>query len=265
MSTHLERCIRAYVAEGSGLEPSRVRPGNTAFPRGEDPFATLLLVSDRRRGSPHYHQLHDGAGLASGTLTVHPRRATYSLQFYREGADDLANAFDYFADSEMGLLQARTSFGSANGRVREIHVINGGSGYDENSPPSVSFRGRYGEGSGATATATVSNGAVTGISLDSLGQEYVDLISDDGTVSGVTIADPPSGETATAGATGFGFEVVQPLTVNRLDQILGDKFEERAQIDLSIDYSEWDVQDTGRIDSNECVLIDAVSGERLTG
>ena len=50
-----------------------------------------------------------------------------------------------------------------------------------------------------------------------------------------------------------GFEVVQepPLTDERLDEILGDDFEERVLINMPIDYIHVTTQDTGTIDQIE--------------
>ena len=244
MSAHLERCIRAYVAQGSGLDFDHVMPGNAKDEwRWKSPYATLLLQNDQRRSYPEHRGLCNTAGIFTGTLQVEPRRATYSLQFYRDGAVDLAERFDRWAQSEIGLIQAQTSFASGGGAIRHIRVIQGGSGYDPDNPPAVTIRGRYNAGSGATATTSVVGGAVSGIALDTPGKDYIDLIGDDGTGSGITIADPPSGETATASAIGWGHAVVFPLQIRRLDLILGDAFEERTQIDLSVDYTHWNTDD----------------------
>lgn len=51
--------------------------------------------------------------------------------------------------------------------IISIKVDKGGSGYDDANPPVVNITG--GSGSGASATATVSGGAVTGITLDNPG------------------------------------------------------------------------------------------------
>ena len=50
-----------------------------------------------------------------------------------------------------------------------------------------------------------------------------------------------------------GFEVVQqpPLTDERLDDILGDDFEERVLINMPVDYIHVAMQDTGLIDQIE--------------
>ena len=53
-----------------------------------------------------------------------------------------------------------------------------------------------------------------------------------------------------------GFRVVQtpPLSVQRLDEITGDAFEERAVINLPIDYAHISDQPTGQIDAFICYV-----------
>ena len=68
-----------------------------------------------------------------------------------------------------------------NGFVIYADVENGGSGYDDDNPPIVTIMG---DGSGATATATVENGVVTEIIIDIPGTQY--------TEGDIVIAPPPS-------------------------------------------------------------------------
>ena len=68
-----------------------------------------------------------------------------------------------------------------NGFVIYADIENGGSGYDDDNPPLVTITG---DGSGATATATVENGAITGIVIDDTGNNY--------TEGDIAIAPPPA-------------------------------------------------------------------------
>ncbi|MFL2842803.1 MAG: lectin-like protein [Coraliomargaritaceae bacterium] len=68
-----------------------------------------------------------------------------------------------------------------NGFVIYADLENGGSGYDDDNPPLVTITG---DGSGATATATVENGVVTEIIIDIPGTQY--------TEGDIVIAPPPS-------------------------------------------------------------------------
>ena len=235
MGLALERAVRWFVAEGCGLAMNRVTQGNAQGPRPKDPYASLLLMTDLRRGYPVRRQLPNGQ-----TADLIYRRAEYSLQFYRKGAVDLAERFDAWAMSENGLTYAEGAF--ADGKLEHVRVYSGGSGYT--SPPSVEFSGAG--GSGAVATASVVRGAVAGVVLTARGEGYIDT---------PMIEFVGDGTGATASARGYGFRVFFPLTVTRLDNIVGDGFEERALINLPIDYATWDIQDTGEIDTVECTVI----------
>jgi hypothetical protein len=68
-----------------------------------------------------------------------------------------------------------------NGFVIFADIENGGSGYDDDNPPLVTITG---DGSGATATATVEGGIITGIALPNAGNNY--------TEGDITIAPPPA-------------------------------------------------------------------------
>jgi hypothetical protein len=68
-----------------------------------------------------------------------------------------------------------------NGFVIFADIENGGSGYDDDNPPLVTI---IGDGTGATATATVENGVITGIEIDDTGNNY--------TEGDIAIAPPPA-------------------------------------------------------------------------
>jgi hypothetical protein len=76
-----------------------------------------------------------------------------------------------------------------NGFVIFADIENGGSGYDDDNPPLVTITG---DGSGATATATVEGGVITGIAITGSGLNY--------TEGDIIIAPPPA-----------------PFTVDKLD------------------------------------------------
>ena len=253
MSQQLDRSIRAYVASvPGGLDMNLVKPGNAKGQRPKTPYATLLPGADIRTGAPQYRQTVNATGNAAGTWTETPYRRNYSLQFYRDGALDLANRFERWASSEGGLIAADTACASYNGSIRRIFVREGGAYL---AAPLVSITGAG--GAGATAEAELAPGTgrrpVQGIGLTAFGSDYVNPT--------VTLI-PTAGDTdGSATAIGWGFHVEHPLTVRRLDTILGDAFEERAQIDLPILYTTLDAQDTGGIDGWACEVVDGGSGE----
>ena len=250
MSQQLDRSIRAYVARGTGLD--KVMPGNAKGPRPKSTYATLLAASDIRTGAPQYRQTVNAIGNAAGTWTETPYRRNYSLQFYRDGALDLANAFERWASSEGGLIAADTACASYNGSIRRIFVREGGAYL---AAPLVTITD--GAGRDATAISTLAPGTgrrpIQGIGLTNAGSDYVNP-----TVDIVQTAGDTNGS---ATAIGWGFHVEHPLTVRRLDDILGDAFEERAQINLPILYTTLDAQDTGGIDGWACEVVDGGSGE----
>ena len=238
MSQVLERAVRAYVAEGSkDLDSHIVIPGNSKGPRPTMPYASVLLINDIRKSYPIRKQLTHGQ-----TIDLIYRRATFSVSWYRKDAVELAEAFDTWAMSENGLTQAETAF--ADGRINHLHLLRGGSGYT--SDPDVSFSGVG--GGGATAVASVVRGAVAGLALTNFGEGYV--------MQPRLTFQGGGGSGAEATAQGAGFRIVFPLTIRRLDEIVGDAFEERVQMDLGIDYATIKPQGTGEIDAVECDLTD---------
>ena len=101
MSVALERAIRAYVARGTSLPYSNVIRSEDNKPRPKDRYATLLLINDVRQGYPQRIRLANGE-----MRSWNHRTATYSLQFYRTGANETALAFCDYAESENGLVDA---------------------------------------------------------------------------------------------------------------------------------------------------------------
>ena len=104
---------------------------------------------------------------------------------YDEGeafTDALNGVYDYgedFVDSiGNGFYDYAESFTDA---LNGVYDAGGGSGYDDNNPPTVTITG---DGTGATATATVENGIIRGITITDPGIGY--------TEGGIIIAPPPA-------------------------------------------------------------------------
>ena len=210
MGQALEQAVRLFVAEGCGIKLEQAFLGNTGIQRPKDTPVTLLLIRDVRRGYPIRRQIPDGEIGAGMVTDMTYRRAEFSLQFYRKGAADLAEKFDAWAMSPKGLMQAETAF--PDGHLARVRVYSGGSGYT--SAPAVEFANRgQNKGSGAAATASVVGGAVAGVVLTARGERFEDTPE----ITFVGGGNPT--EDAAASAYGYGFSVLFPLEIQRLDDI----------------------------------------------
>ena len=99
VATHLnERYVRAFVARGSGLPPARVIRAQRNAPVPALPFATVVLVSDLADGEIMAHGVEDAVS------QWQYKTATYSVQFFREGASEYAARLCLWAESDDGLL-----------------------------------------------------------------------------------------------------------------------------------------------------------------
>ena len=86
MPEALDRAVRFFVAEGSGLKREQVFEGDEdKLPRPPEPYATLLPGVNQRMGYPITYYYPE----TETTAQMVYRRQFYSLQFYRKGA--LAN------------------------------------------------------------------------------------------------------------------------------------------------------------------------------
>ena len=102
----IENSLRWWIALGSGLESRYVRRGDTiSIPAPNAPYATLLLISSSQPGKPVQRRVLDGAGDIEET-TQALIRARYSLQWYRDGAPDMASRFRVWAYSSRGRYAA---------------------------------------------------------------------------------------------------------------------------------------------------------------
>ena len=114
----LDRGVRRAVADLSGIPRPSVIPENTADPRPQTLYASVLDVSESWQGgeSATYDDPTDG------TLRVRnrmPVAASYQACFYRAGARDAARACRQRMVSEVGLSTAR-NIGVVIGTVGEI-------------------------------------------------------------------------------------------------------------------------------------------------
>ena len=261
MPEALDRAVMFHIAEGAfrGLTPAQrcalMYVGNDDnHSRDTQPHATLLPTLNRRLAYP-IRSYNPATGLSSNpgvTTQMIYRRQFYSLQFYRRGAYALAEAFDDFAQSPLGLMQEDTAF--SDGRIRQIRVIDGGSGYSE-APTVVIEDTENGIGGGATAEASIVAGSVAGVRIINRGRDYVDAH---------IRLEGGGGTGAKATCIGYGFRVNFPIEIQQIDAIVEEDYEERAVIELGIDYASVRDYDTGRIDANVCEIVYAGETERGT-
>ena len=105
----VERAVRGLVAQGSELEPRRVRPGNQRGTVPDELFASLALIHQGIEGIPAtvMSLASDEADL--NALTMATVRGRYSVQWFRTGAHDAATRLSVWVWSPEGVAQAQKS------------------------------------------------------------------------------------------------------------------------------------------------------------
>ena len=101
----LERDVRAWVAAGSGLEGKRVLRGKNRGIGPADPYATVLLISQRPDGQA-WVRYAPGEGMLLDSTTVSSDSFEYSVQWFRAGARDRGRRFQIWAESPAGIVAA---------------------------------------------------------------------------------------------------------------------------------------------------------------
>lgn len=100
----LDLQLRRFIRTGSGLPAGRVLRGNSKTGRAPKtgPFATLLLIKDREIGLSTVRPVDTLASTTTRDIFQH-RRAEYSLQFFRAGAE--ARTFAGWLDSDLARIE----------------------------------------------------------------------------------------------------------------------------------------------------------------
>lgn len=99
MTQTLNRVVRAFVAEGSGLAGENVIPGNDPAAAPSDVYCSVLPTTTTSLGYPDFTEDTD-----TQTVTQYEtRRRTYSVQWWRPGAEDAAERFAVWTRSHLGL------------------------------------------------------------------------------------------------------------------------------------------------------------------
>lgn len=122
----LERTIREFVSQASGLDSSLVIPGNDNNPRPNTTYASVLLINTVGRGidSTQYKNT-EGSDTQSDANVVGTRHATFSVQFYRNGAQDRAHTLLQYPATPLGaqMLDANDMAWVEASDVRKIDSI----------------------------------------------------------------------------------------------------------------------------------------------
>ena len=125
----LERDVRKWVAEGSGLAGERVIPGDSAGPSPEGMYCSVLDIGEEAEGKGSYR--HAWYGGETHELAGVVRSARYRLEGYRSaGGDvmDVAHRFAAWAWSGPGMVaSARLRFRCVEvSGIEEADAVKGG-------------------------------------------------------------------------------------------------------------------------------------------
>ena len=101
----LERDVRAWVAAGSGLEGKRVLRGKDRGIGPAEPYATVLLITQRPEGQA-WVQYEPSEDVLLDATTVSSDSYEYSVQWFRTSARDRGRRFRLWAESPAGIIAA---------------------------------------------------------------------------------------------------------------------------------------------------------------
>ena len=124
--------VRAYVAEGSRLpggghlDRSLVIPGNDTSPSPVGSYASVLLISELPDGFT-WSNLESGMRADDSGTTIKAKvfesiQLSYSVQWFRKGARDLARSFRLWSQSQMG-IQGAAFHGFTFYRTSEVRQL----------------------------------------------------------------------------------------------------------------------------------------------
>ena len=110
LSADIGRLIRGVVSDGSGISPTNIIPGDDNHPRPVTPYGSVKHISTRTIGiDQEIHRANaDDPENKVEIFTIGNRVTTYSIQFYKDGADDnarLARRYFQKISSRIKLLE----------------------------------------------------------------------------------------------------------------------------------------------------------------
>ena len=106
---YLDRSIRNFVRMGSGVTDMKVVQADGDGPAPDELYAGVRLLSDERVGEPIEVDRNLGRGKVIDVRLA--RQATFSIQWYRKGANAAARNFLVWAESSVGSIWSRNAKG----------------------------------------------------------------------------------------------------------------------------------------------------------
>lgn len=120
------RRVQTYLAAAMGIPGPRVIKGKDAGnPAPNELYATYIILADRELGVDNIRTTAKGDGTLMDHSIRGEREVTYSVQTYREGAEDAIRRLQNFhlrPDGERALFQNSLFFNEI-GDIREIGSI----------------------------------------------------------------------------------------------------------------------------------------------
>ena len=102
---HLDRAVRAFVREGSGVTDMKVIKADGDGPAPDVVYAGVKLIDDDRVSWPIEVERGDRLDVRLN------RQAVFSIQWYRKGANAAARRFMIWAESSLGTVWAQNAKG----------------------------------------------------------------------------------------------------------------------------------------------------------
>lgn len=240
----LEASLRAFVAKGAGIPSTDVVQGNQSSAAPNGLYASVTLIHERRRGRQARFQ-RIGAE-HSYTTGVNRIQATFSIQFYRDGAIAAAQRFADWSNTETALNWSSTAI--VDGSILGANVYAGGQGYLDGERCVFSAPDQPSPVTQATGYITTNaRGECNGIIVDHAGGGYWEKPQ--------IVIVSAGGSGAMTSPRGYGFDIESPIGISNISGMIAGDTEERAQIDFTILY------DRPIID-NESGRVERIVGER---
>ena len=127
LQNDLDVSVRAFVAEASGLDPSLVIPGNDGHPAPNDPYASVLEITEVGNGIDAEVVKPGVSDVTKNLRQVGSRTILYSVSFYKTGAGDaIKNLLSFPASTNGQIFLAQNDLTWVrSGTVRRLDSVMG--------------------------------------------------------------------------------------------------------------------------------------------